>query len=346
MKFSVGQRPYIIAEIGANHNGDMALARKMIDEAKAIDCDCVKFQSWDANLFSKSVYEQNYFLTDDYRNRKDHTLRSIMEAYAVSSAQLRELKAYCDKIGIGFTSTPFERDQIDVLMSLDAPFIKIASMDLNNDHLLSHAAKTGRTVMLSTGLSTLSEIEHAVDTLERNGSKDIVLLHCVSLYPPRDEEVNLRNMAMLADAFGYPVGFSDHTFGSAVPLGAIALGAVVIEKHFTLDKSMEGWDHKISADPPEMREIVDGGRKIHAGLGVSRRVLSAREVKQRDAYRRSIVAARDIRKGDRIVERDLTFRRPGTGIEPNMAAAIIGMVASRDIPADKIVEWAEFRREG
>jgi len=346
MKFTHGMGAYVIAEIGANHNGDMALARRMIDEAKRLGCDCVKFQSWDTKLFSRTVYEQNFFLSDDYRERKDHSLRTIMEAYAVSKAEMGKLKAYCDKVGIDFASTPFERDQIDALVEFDAPFIKIASMDVNNDHLLSHAAKTSRPVMMSTGLSSMAEIDHAVETLEANGAREIVLLHCVSLYPPRNDEVNLRNMEMLRQAYGYPVGFSDHTFGSAVPLAAVALGAVVIEKHFTLDKTMEGWDHKISADPPEMREIVEGARKIHECLGVSRRTLSAREIKQREAYRRSIVSARDIRKGAKIVEDDLCYRRPGTGLAPNLAPSLIGQRAVRDIPADALIAWADFGMGG
>ncbi|MDP6390070.1 MAG: N-acetylneuraminate synthase family protein, partial [Alphaproteobacteria bacterium] len=316
--FEAGQRTYVIAEIGANHNGDMDLARRMIDRANDIGCDCVKFQSWNSDIFAKEVYDQNYFLTDDYRDRDDYSLKEIVDEYAVSADQLGELKAYCDEVGIDFASTPFERVQIDDLVRLDAPFIKIASMDLNNDHLLGHAAATGKTILLSTGFGSLAEIEHAVKTIEAAGNRNIVLLHCVSLYPPRDDQVNLNNMDMLGEAFGYPVGYSDHTIGVEVSLAAIAKGAVALEKHYTLDKEMTGWDHAISADPDELAAIVRGAERIHAALG-SRRREPPEDDAQKAAYRRSIVSARDIKAGEKIDEAALTFRRPGAGIEPNVA---------------------------
>ena len=198
MLFQEGQKTYVIAEIGANHNGDIDLARKMIDCAKNLGCDCVKFQSWDTSIFSKKVYEDNYFLNDDYRGRNDYTLEEIVREFSVSPEELAELKAYSDKKKIDFTSTPFEHSQIDDLVSLNAPFIKIASMDLNNDYLLRHAADTGKTILLSTGFGTMAEIDHAVGTIESTGNTNIVILHCVSMYPPRDDQVNLNNMDMLS----------------------------------------------------------------------------------------------------------------------------------------------------
>ena len=341
MQFREGQPTYVIAEIGANHNGDMDLAREMVKTAKDLRCHCVKFQSWDTRIFSDAVYDENYFLKDDYRERNDYTLKEMVEKFALNETQLGALKSYCDELQIDFASTPFEREQIDHLVKMDAPFIKIASMDLNNDHLLRHAAATGKPILLSTGFGTLSEIEHAIRTLEASGGKEIVVLHCVSMYPPADDQVNLNNMATLKSAFGYPVGFSDHTMGTEISLAAIALGAVVLEKHFTLDQSMFGWDHKISATPQDLQTIMQGVHRIHDALGSPRR-LPPEDEEQKAAYRRSIVSAGPIKKGTVISEELLTFQRPGTGLAPNMASQLIGMVAARDIPADTLIQLSDF----
>lgn len=341
MRFRDGEPTYVIAEIGANHNGDMEIAREMIRTAKNLECDSVKFQSWDTRIFSGAVYDDNYFLKDDYRNRDDYTLKGIVEKFALNEDQLTELKSYCDELKIDFASTPFEREQIDHLVRMDAPFIKIASMDLNNDHLLTHAAATGKPILLSTGFGTLSEIEHAIRTIEASGGREIVVLHCVSMYPPEDDQVNLNNMSMLKSAFGYPVGFSDHTMGTEISLAAIALGAVVLEKHFTLDQSMFGWDHKISATPSDLETIMSGVRRIHNALGSYRRSPPEDE-DQKSAYRRSTVSAGPIKKGDIITEDHLTYQRPGTGLAPNMASQLIGMVAARDIPADTLIQLSDF----
>ena len=241
--------PYVVAEIGANHNGDMVLARRMIDVAKDTGCDCVKFQSFDTKLFAKEVYDGARFLGDDRDVETD--LETAVETYAVSRADLAMLRDHCRTVGIDFASSAFEPDQAEVLAELDAAFIKIASMDVNNDYLLRAAAALGKRIVLSTGMATLGEIAHAVETLEQAGSEDLVLLHCVSLYPAPADVINLANIGMLRDAFGHPVGFSDHTEGITIPLAAIALGAVMIEKHFTLDKGMEGWDH--ASRPIRMR---------------------------------------------------------------------------------------------
>ena len=282
MSFVSGQRTYVIAEIGANHNGDMDLARNMIDKAKACGADAVKFQSWDTTIFSEAVYEKNRFLDDDYRNRTDYTLKEIVDKFALGSDDLAELCGFCAKVGIDFACTPFTVDQLRCLVELGVPFIKIASMDITNPRLLKAAGRTDRPILLSTGFATLEEIDRAVGIIEAQGNRNIVLLHCVSLYPPEDHEVNLNNMDMLCAAFGYPVGFSDHTLGTEVSLAAIARGAVVLEKHFTLDKSMFGWDHHMSADPEELAVICRGAERIHAALGSSRRTWQWRRKRIRD----------------------------------------------------------------
>jgi len=335
--FQHNQRPYLIAEIGANHNGDMDLARKLVDAAKAAGADAVKFQSWDTTIFSKSVYDKNYFLGDDYRNRNDYTLKQIVEAFAMGPAQLTEMRDYCVKIGIDFSSTPFNVEQLEHLVTLGTKYIKIASMDLNNPQLLKAAAACGLPVVLSTGFGSLEEIDRAVRLLETHGVKEIVILHCISLYPPQDGEINLRNIETLRQTFGYPVGFSDHSIGIEIPLAAMALGAMVIEKHFTLDKNMFGWDHKVSADPGELTAICQGRDRIHAALGSPRRIVGPREMQRRDEYRRSIVTVRAVKSGEVFDETMLDFRRPGTGIDPTLVNLVVGSRAARDIGAEEIL---------
>lgn len=340
MPLSQDKTPYIIAEIGANHNGDMELARKMIAEAKGLGCDCVKFQSFDTRLFASEVYEKSRFLEDGRDVSSD--LKTAVETYAVSGDDLKGLRDYCRNVDIDFSSSVFEADQARDLAALDPAFIKVASMDVNNDHMLRAIACQGKPVVLSTGMASLEEIAHAVETIEAEGNRDLVLLHCVSIYPAPDSVVNLNNIPMLEAAFGYPVGFSDHTQGTAVPVAAVAKGAVMIEKHFTLDHDMAGWDHAMSADPAEMAALVRDAKRAHAALGSARRNLSQEEQAKRAVMRRSIVSARAIPVGKPIEEADLTFRRPGTGLEPNLAPTLIGRVGSRDIPEDTVLRLEDL----
>lgn len=332
--------PYIIAELGANHNGDLNLARKMINQAAECGCSCVKFQSWTKDtIFARKVYEENFFLADDYRNRTDYTLESIVEEYSLSEAELMEMRNYCLDVGIDFASTPFSEQEVDFLVNeLKAPFIKVASMDLNNYPFLEYIARKGLPIMLSTGLSTLAEIDQAISVIENAGNKKLILLHCVSVYPPSDSLINLNNIDMLRQNYPEcPVGFSDHTIGFEIPLAAVAKGACVIEKHFTLDKNMEGWDHKVSATKDEMKIIVNGAQRINTALGSFRRTISEAEKQKIPAFRRSIVAARFIPEGKIIEREDLDLKRPGTGIEPHYIDFIVGKVAKRDIAYDEVI---------
>jgi len=338
-----GEKPYIIAELGSNHNGDMALARRLIDAAKAAGADCVKFQSWSKDtIFSKKTYEDNFFLADDYRNRSDFNLEKIVEEYSISASELLEMKRYADEVGIDCTSTPFSKAEVDFLVDeLETGFIKIASMDLNNYPFLSYIASKGKPIFLSTGLSTLAEVDTAIRTIEHAGNNDIAILHCVSLYPPDDRDVNLRNMDTLAQAYPYPVGFSDHTLGTCIALGAVARGACIIEKHFTLDKGMEGWDHKVSADSADMQVLVEGSQRIFQSLG-SGRISRVENDERISAFRRSVVAACDIQQGDVIREDMLDFKRPGDGLAPESVSYIVGRVAKRDISYDAILSADDF----
>lgn len=337
------QKPYIIAEIGANHNGNMELAKKLIDKAKCCGADCVKFQSWSKDtIFSEKVYQDNYFLSDDYRNRTDYTLKKIVEAYSIDRKEHYFLKEYCDSINIDFNSTPFSKAEVDLLVDeLDVPFIKVASMDLNNIPFLKYIARKRKPVVISTGLCGLSDVNDALTCLKENGCNEIILLHCVSIYPPENEKVNLNNIDMYRNTFGCKVGYSDHTIGTVAPVMAMAKGVCVIEKHFTLDKNMVGWDHKISANPAELSAICEAARYAYKMLGSYQKIVNEDE-ERRNAFKRSIVAARDIRCGEIIKESDLDYKRPGTGIEPKYYQLIIGKKAVRDIKRDQIISKEDF----
>ncbi|GAA0353714.1 N-acetylneuraminate synthase family protein [Bowmanella denitrificans] len=333
------RRPYVIAELGSNHNGDMDLARKLILEAKEAGADCVKFQSWSKEtIFSRKKYEDNYFIADDYRNRTDYTLEEIVEEYAISETELLEMKKFADEVGIDCTSTPFSKREADFLVDvLQTPFIKVASMDLNNLPFLDYLARKGKPMVISTGLSDLSEIDRAVKTIEEAGNKEICILHCVATYPPVDADVNLNNIITLRQCYpDYPIGFSDHTIGVQIPLASIALGAALIEKHFTLDKNMVGWDHKVSATKDEMHGIVEGAKRICDALG-SFRVVATESAERKAEFRRSIVLSRAMKAGETLTLEDIDYKRPGTGISPSMTEHVIGFKVNKDLPYDYIL---------
>ena len=336
-------KPYIIAEIGANHNGDIELAKRMIDSAVDCGADCVKFQSWTKDsIFSRKVYNDNYFLRDDYRNRSDYTMEEIVDKYHINEEQHKVLKDYCNKKRIEFSSTPFSNSEVDMLVDkMDVPFIKIASMDVNNIPFLKYVACKGKPVVISTGLCPLSDVALGIETLKANGCENVTVLHCVSIYPPDDTLVNLNNIDMLRSCFGVNVGYSDHTIGTVAPIMSIAKGVCIIEKHFTLDKKMEGWDHKISADPTELKIICDAAKIGYKMLGTYQKVVNEDE-ERRNAFQRSIIAARPIKMGQTIKEEDITFKRPGTGIPPKYYQMVIGRVAKRDIAFDQIITLEDF----
>ncbi len=331
-----GHRPYVIAEIGANHNGDMELCRRMIDAAAESGADAVKFQSWsEESLISTSEYEANA----EYSDKKKHfgSLRDMVRAYQLTHEQHFEAARYCAERGITFCSTPFGRDEVDLLVELNVPFFKVASMDITNLPLLRYIASKGKAVILSTGMASLAEVAVAVEAVREVGDVDIMLLHCVSIYPPDMEDVNLNNIPMLEQAFGVPVGFSDHTLGAHIPIASIALGACLIEKHFTLDKTMEGWDHAISADEVEMRMIVEHGQEVHRALGSSQRIVSEAELAKRAKFRRSAVAARPLDPGHILEETDIAFKRPGTGYGPDQIENLLGRSLAVALSKDDII---------
>lgn len=333
------EEPYIVADIGANHNGDMKLAKKMIDELVSIGCDAAKFQSWSKkSLFTKRFYKEKSQFVDE----KFGTLEEMVEKFSISKNEHIILRDYCRERKITFYSTPFSFEEVDMLEKLRVPFFKVASMDLNNLAFLEYIANKEKPIILSTGMGSLAEIETALDIIYRAGNKEVILLHCVSIYPPDDVIINLKNIRMLKETFGIPVGFSDHTIGTSIPLAAIALGAKIIEKHFTLDKRLPGWDHVVSADPKEMKIIVKDGKRIVKALGRYERVVSEAEMEQRKSFRRSIVTKRYIKKGETITEKDLSLKRPGTGIRPNEMKYILGRKVDRDIGKDELINWKDL----
>lgn len=333
-----GMQPYIIAEIGSNHNGDMNLCRELIDAAASAGVDAVKFQSWtDRSLIAEEEYARN----TEYSDKKKHfgSLREMVTAYQLTEGQHREASAYCHDRGVVFCSTPFSAQEVDLLDELSVPFFKVASMDVVHLPLLRYVARKQRPILLSTGMATLAEIERAIETIRGEGNEQIVLLHCISIYPPEYETIHLRNIDTLQRSFGFPVGFSDHTLGTAIPLAAVALGACVIEKHFTLDQDMAGWDHAISADPEQMRTIVYESQNIFMALGDGTRTVSAGEMEKRKKFRRSLVTRRTLNRGSVLTEADLDAKRPGTGIGPDKLGYVIGRRLNSDLSADQVLRW-------
>ncbi len=332
-------RPYIIAELGSNHNGDMRLAKKLIIEARDAGVDCVKFQSWSKDsIFARGKYKDNFFIADDYRNRNDYTLEQIVEKYSISETELLEMTSFAAEIGMDCTSTPFSKKEADFLVDkMQTPFIKVASMDLNNYPFLEYLAKKGKPMIVSTGLGELYEIDRAIKTIENAGNNQIIILHCVSTYPPVDKDVNLNNIRTLMSIYPeYPIGFSDHTIGTSIPLASVALGVCLIEKHFTLDKGMEGWDHKVSATKDEMQDIIKGSKRIVEAMGSYRISATESDEKKRE-FRRSIIITREMKRGDIIQAEDVDYKRPGGNLDPEMTDFIIGRTVNKDLESDHIL---------
>lgn len=328
----------IIAEAGVNHNGSYELAIKMVDEAKRAGADYVKFQTAKPELVISTFAPKA-----EYQKETTGAAESQLEmckAIHLPLTDYKPLKEYCDKVGIGFMSTPFDLVSIDVLEPLDMDYYKIPSGEITNLPYLRKIASKHRPVILSTGMCEVEEVEAALQVLEQGGIKrsDIIVLHCNTEYPTPMADVNLRAMDDLRRSLGVEVGYSDHTKGIEVPIAAVALGATVIEKHFTLDKTMEGPDHKASLEPDELKAMVDSIRNIEQALGDGHKHVSPSERKNMDIARKSIVAARDIRKGEVLTEENITTKRPGNGISPMRWDSVIGTTAIRDFGYDELIE--------
>ncbi|MBN2288953.1 MAG: N-acetylneuraminate synthase family protein [Candidatus Glassbacteria bacterium] len=337
----IGEPPYVIAEIGSNHNGDMQLCKRLVDAAITCGADAVKFQSWTKEtLISKTEFRHGASYVG--KDRQLTSLEEELERFQLTEEMHHQASGYCREKGMTFFSSCLTPDEVDLLDSLDVPAFKIPSGEINNLRLLEYVAVKGRPVILSTGMATLGEVEKAVSILRSAGNNELALLHCISLYPPEYRNINLRNIATLQQAFQVPVGFSDHSIGTAIPLAAIALGACIIEKHFTLDKQMKGWDHAVSADPAELETIVREGRNIYEALGSAERIVDDQEMTKRRQMRRSLVLKRDLEAGHILGEADIDFKRPGSGIRPDELEYALGKRLARDMQTDDIITWSDL----
>lgn len=328
----------IIAEAGVNHNGSLDIAKQLIDKAVEAGVDIIKFQTFKSEkLVSKAARQAEY----QQRNigKKDEGQLAMLKKLELSHADHEELMAYCHEKGIRFFSTAFDMDSIEYLHSLDLGLWKIPSGEITNYPYLRKIAQYHEPVILSTGMCELSDIEATVNVLVKFGveKEQITILHCNTEYPTPYEDVNLRAMLEIRDRFGVNVGYSDHTKGIEVPIAAVALGATVIEKHFTLDKNMEGPDHKASLEPDELKNMVVAIRNIERALGAGHKTVSESEQKNIEIARKSIVAACPIKKGEMFTEDNLTVKRPGNGISPMRWNEVIGKVATKDFEEEEMI---------
>jgi N,N'-diacetyllegionaminate synthase len=326
---------YIIAEAGVNHNGSFDLACKLVDAAKNAGVDCIKFQTFKSkNLVTSGAQKAEYQTeTIGYGSQVD-----MLKKLELSYDEFIKLKGYCDKVGICFLSTPFDLDSIDFLNSFDMPFWKIPSGEVTNYPYLVNLAKTRKPVVMSTGMCGMKEIEEAIKVLKEHGTTEIKLLHCNTEYPTPFTDVNLRAMQTIKNAFNLEVGYSDHTKGIEVPIAAVALGATVIEKHFTLNRNMEGPDHKASLEPDELKMMVDSIRHIEVALGSGDKTPSDSEKKNIAVVRKSIVAKKNIKVGEELNVSNITTKRPGSGINPMRWNEVIGTKAIREFEEDELIE--------
>lgn len=327
---------FIIAEAGVNHNGDIKMAQKLIDVAKSAGADAVKFQTFKAgSLVSKVAQKADY---QKQTTGADESQLEMVKKLELSFCDFRELKKYCDEKEISFLSTPFDFESIDFLESLEMLIYKVPSGEITNLPYLMKIASKGKPVIMSTGMSDMDEVESALEVLRDNGAGSVTLLHCNTQYPTPFEDANIKAMLTLKERFGVAVGYSDHTLGIEAPIAAVALGATVIEKHFTLDKNIEGPDHKASLDPQELIDMVTSIRNIELALGDGIKTPSKSEIPNKEVARKSIVAKRNIVKGEIFIEENITVKRPGNGISPMKWFEVLGRSAEHDYFEDELID--------
>ncbi|MDP6081692.1 MAG: N-acetylneuraminate synthase [Arenicellales bacterium] len=329
-KVGVGQPRFIIAEAGVNHNGISEMAYQLIDVAVQAGADAVKFQTFKADrLVTPNVPKAGYQLETTDAGESQYEMLQRLE---LSRETHQELITYCRQKGILFMSSPFDEESADLLVDLGIEVFKLPSGEIANLPFLAHVARMGKPMIVSTGMAYLGEVETAVSAIREAGNRDFVLLHCVSNYPANPVDANLRAMRTMAMSFGAPVGFSDHTLGIEVAVAAVALGACVIEKHFTLDRSLPGPDHRASLEPAELTALVRGIRTVEAALGDGRKEPTASEANTAAIARKSLVAAREILAGSVLTEEMIAIKRPGTGLKPAMRPYLIHRTARKTIP--------------
>ena len=324
--------PYIIVEVNSSHFGSTELAKEMITTIKNSGANCVKFQSWSENsLYSSTYYEANPIA------------KRFVSKFSLSEGEIIELSDFSHEQGLDFASTPYSMEEAVFLVEkCSVPFIKIASMELNNLDFLEELSKLNVPLVLSTGMGELSEIQSAVSLISKRNTQ-LAILHCNSIYPTPFEDVNLSNIKMLQDEFvGYPIGFSDHTLGIEASIAASAMGAAIIEKHFTLDKSRVGMDNQMAIEVDDLNALVSSVRNVNSALGIYDRVLTQGELNQRKNMRRSIVTKRAIYSGETISREDIVFKRPGNGISIEELANVIGKTVLRDLQADVVIQPSDM----
>ena len=336
-KIGAGHPSFIIAEAGVNHNGNMSTACRLIDAASDAGADAVKFQTFKTeNLVTTSAQKAEYQKRSDPQSPTQFQMLKNLE---LKETEFKKLSIYAKKKGLIFLSTAFDDDSIDLLARLKVPAFKIPSGEITNVPYLRKIGLQKKPVILSTGMSTIEEIQEAVAVLNGQGCHEIVLLHCTTSYPAPTESVNLCALKTLRDVFSLPVGYSDHTEGMAIPIAAVALGACVVEKHLTLDRTLPGPDHKASIEPDEFKKMVRAIRDVERALGDGIKKMQPCEVSNRDVVRKSIVAAKEISQGSKISEKMLAVKRPGTGIEPKYVEKLVGKKARSGIKKDAVITW-------
>jgi len=331
---------FVIAEAGVNHNGRLEMARQLVDVAVQAGADTVKFQTFKTeNFMTRNAEKAEYQKETTGAEESQYEMIKKLE---LSEEDFKDLFAYAQEKGITFLSSAFDKGSVDLLETLGVPAFKIPSGEITNFPLLRYIARKKKPIILSTGMSTLSEIEEALEVLQKEGAKEIILLHCITNYPAKIEDMNLRVMETLRNAFKLPVGLSDHTLGITIPIAAVALGACVIEKHFTLDKNLPGPDHRASLDPDELRQMVRAIRDVERAKGDGVRKPTKEEEENKKVVRRSIVAKVDIPERAIVTKEMLDIKRPGIGIEPRYIEEIVGATAKVDIKRNDSITWSKI----
>jgi N-acetylneuraminate synthase len=334
-QIGVDQACFIIAEAGVNHNGDVELAKRLVDAACEAGADAIKFQTW---VTEKLVLPEARMAEYQKQNLgQEQSQFEMLKSLELGYEQFRQIKAYADRRGILFLSTPDEEDSADFLAELSVLLFKIGSGEVTNLPFLRHVALKGKPIILSTGMSTLGEVETAVRMIEDVNNQQLVLLHCVSDYPADPAECNLRAMDTMATAFGYPVGFSDHTLGINIAVAAVARGACVLEKHLTLDRTMPGPDHQASLTPDEFATMVSAIRQVESALGSGVKCPTSSELETKKVVQKSIVVVRPLQVGEQIAELDLALRRTSGGLDPSYLPLIVGRRVNRDLEPYTII---------
>ena len=334
-----GKNPcFVIAEAGSNHNRKLSQAKKLIDVAVEAGADAVKFQTYSAeSLYSKKTKKMKYL---EKITSEKQSVWDLIKAIEMPREWQSKLSKYCKKKGIIFLSTPFDLKAVDELAALKVPAYKMASFEMLDTVLLKHAAKKKKPMILSTGMASMAEVKEAVRTVKSTGNKKIALLHCSIGYPPPFKDVNLNAIKTMQKTFpGIPIGYSDHTMSIAIPAAAVALGAKIVEKHFTLSRKLKGPDHPFALEPSELKAMVKGIRETEQSLGTGNKKLMASEREMHKLVRRSVVSATDIPKGTKIIRKMLTTKRPGYGIAPKFFEKLIGKKAKRNIEEDEVLTW-------